>query len=42
MVGVKDMMCVMCVCVFDGIRTGQYDRIMRWWSINIGQGLLQT
>ena len=27
--------------VFFGLRTGQYDQIMRWWSSNLGQGLLQ-
>ena len=30
------------VCVFTGLRDGQYDRIMRWWSSNLGQELLQS
>ena len=32
----------MCVCVFTGLRTVQYDRIMRWWISNLGQVLLQS
>ena len=29
-----------CVCVFTGVRTGQFDRNMRWWNSNLGKGLL--
>ena len=32
----------LCVCVFTGIRTVQYDRIMRWWSFNLGKESLQS
>ena len=28
-------------CVFTSLRNEQYDRTMRWWSSNLGQGLLQ-
>ena len=28
--------------VITGLWTGQYDRIMRWWGSNLGQGLLQS
>ena len=28
--------------LFTGLYTGQYDQIMRWWSSNLGQGLLQS
>ena len=31
-----------CVCVFSGLQTERYDRIMRWWSSNLGQVLLNS
>ena len=30
------------VCVLTGLWTGQYYRIMRWWSSSLGQWLLQS
>ena len=31
------------VCfVFIVLQTGKYDQIMRWWSSNLGQGLIQS
>ena len=33
---------VSCVCVFFGLRTVQFDQIMRLWSSNLGQGSLQS
>ena len=39
--GGKGDRCVyVCVCVFTGLYSGQYDQVMRWWSSNLGQGLL--
>ena len=39
----KRVVCIFCVLfVFAGLRTGQYDLIMRWWSPNLCQVFLQS
>ena len=31
-----------CLCVLTGIRTNQYDQLMRWWSSNTQSGIAQV
>ena len=38
----KSLKGLLFVVIFTGLRNGQYDQIIRWWSYNLGQGSLQS